>query len=252
MPQLSVVIITFNEEQNIGRCIASVQEIADEVIVVDSFSTDATESICNKHGVHFIQNKFEGYIEQKNFAATHTSFNHILSLDADEELSKELSASIRLVKETWMHESYSMNRLSNYCGKWIRHGSWYPDRKIRLFEKGKGNWGGMNPHDKFIPSNENDTGFLKGDIHHYSYYSVEGHVEQANKFSTIGAKSAYDSGKRSNILKIILKPRFKFLRDFILRAGFLDGYYGLVISRISAHETFLKYVKLRELEKQRR
>ena len=209
MIKLSVVIITFNEEQNIGRCIRSVQEIADEIIVVDSFSTDGTEDICKKLGAHFIRNAFEGYIEQKNFAATHTSFNHILSLDADEELSEKLKVSIRDVKETWMHESYSMNRLSNYCGKWIRHGSWYPDRKIRLFEKGKGKWGGHNPHDKFIPANENDTGFLKGDLHHYSYYSIEGHVAQANKFSTIGAKSAYDAGKGSGILKIIFKGNLK-------------------------------------------
>ncbi len=249
MIKLSVVIITFNEEKNIERCIRSVDGIADEIIVVDSFSTDATETICKNLGAKFFSHAFAGYIEQKNYAATLTNYNHILSVDADEAVSEKLKASILSVKNNWKHSSYSMNRLSNYCGHWIKHGGWYPDRKVRLFEKGKGKWGGHNPHDKYLPDDTKDTGFLEGDLFHYSYYSIEGHIAQVNKFSEIGAKSAFDSGKRSNFFKIVFKPKFKFIRDFIFRLGFLDGYYGFVISRISSHETFLKYVKLLELER---
>ena len=249
MIKLSVVIITFNEEKNIERCIRSLKGISDEVIVVDSFSTDATEKICIDLGAKFFKHAFAGYIEQKNYAATLTSFDHILSVDADEVVSDRLRDSILAVKKDWKHSSYSMNRLSNYCGHWIKHGGWYPDRKTRLFEKGKGKWGGYNPHDKYLPENPNDSELLKGDLLHYSYYSIEGHIAQVNKFSGIGAHSAFIAGKRSNYFKIIFKPAFKFFRDYILRAGFLDGYYGYVISRISSHETFLKYVKLREMQK---
>jgi glycosyltransferase involved in cell wall biosynthesis len=252
MKKLSVVIITFNEEKNIERCIRSVAGLADEVVVVDSFSMDGTETICRKLGAQFVQHPFVGHIEQKNFAGTHATFDCILSLDADEALSEKLKASIMNVKQDWKHTSYSMNRLTNYCGRWIRHGGWYPDRKIRLFEKGKGIWGGQNPHDKFLPADPDDTGFLEGDLLHYSYYSIEGHITQVNKFTDIGAMSAFQSGKKANLFKILFKPVFKFFRDYILLLGFLDGYYGLIISRISAHATFLKYVKLRELCKKQK
>jgi len=247
MKKLSVVIITFNEEKNIERCIRSVAGLADEVVVVDSFSTDSTEAICRNLGAQFIQHPFAGHIEQKNFAVKQTSFNYILSLDADEALSEKLKASILQARQDWKHPSYSMNRLTNYCGQWIKHGGWYPDRKIRLFEKGKGIWGGQNPHDKFLPEDPADTGFLEGDLLHYSYYTIEGHIAQVNKFTDIGAKSAFESGKKASVFKILYKPVFKFFRDYILLLGFLDGYYGFIISRISAHATFLKYVKLREL-----
>jgi glycosyltransferase involved in cell wall biosynthesis len=249
MVKLSVVIITYNEERNIERCIQSVREIADEIVVVDSFSTDKTEQLCMQAGARFIRHAFEGYVEQKNFALAQSTCDHILSIDADELLSDKLKSSIAEVKKNWKHSCYRMNRLNNYCGQWIRHCGWYPDRKIRLFEKGKGKWGGQNPHDKYIPDQPGDVGFLPGDLLHYSYRSIEEHIAQANKFSGIGAQSAYHNGARSGLLKIILKPVFKFFRDYILLLGFLDGYYGFVISRISAHATFLKYVKLRELSK---
>ncbi len=249
MIRLSVVIITFNEERNLERCIRSVQGVADEVIVVDSFSTDKTEAICNQYGVRFLRHSFIGHIEQKNLAVEYAHYDHILSLDADEALSEKLKASILDLKQNWKSRCYSMNRLTNYCGQWIRHGGWYPDRKIRLFEKGKGKWGGQNPHDKFIPDDPQNVGFLDGDLLHYSYYSIEGHIAQINKFTEIGAQSAFHAGIHSNMLKLIFKPAFKFVRDYFLMLGILDGYYGFVICRISAHATFLKYVKLRELVK---
>ncbi len=251
MVKLSVVIITYNEERNIERCIRSVREIADEIVVVDSFSTDKTEQLCTQFGVRFIQHAFDGYVEQKNFALAQSTHDKILSMDADEVLSEELKTSVSEIKNNWKHSSYQVNRLNNYCGQWIRHCGWYPDRKIRLFEKGKGKWGGQNPHDKYLPDQSNDVGFLTGDLLHYSFYTIAEHIAQVNKFSEIGAKSAYGNGARSGLLKIMLKPPFKFFRDYILKLGFLDGFYGFVISRISAHATFLKYVKLRELSKKK-
>src|SRR6187551_311049 len=132
--QLSVVIITFNEERNIARCLDSVREIADDVVVVDSFSTDKTEAICREKGARFVQHKFEGHIEQKNYAVTQAKFPYILSLDADEAPDEKLIASIKKVKADWIADGYSMNRLTNYCGKWIHHCGWYPDVKLRLWD----------------------------------------------------------------------------------------------------------------------
>ena len=138
MIQLSVVIITYNEERNIARCLDSIKEIADEIIVVDSYSIDKTVEICKSYSAKVFQHKFEGHIQQKNYALEKTSFYFALSLDADEVLSDELRKSIASVKSDWKYDGYEMNRLTNYCGAWIRHGGWYPDRKIRLFDKRKG------------------------------------------------------------------------------------------------------------------
>ncbi len=248
MIQLSVTIITFNEEKNIARCLDSVKEVADEIVVVDSFSTDKTESICREKGARFIQNKFAGHIEQKNFAITQAKYPHILSLDADEALSNELKKNILETKKNWKHDGYYMSRLTNYCGKWIRHCGWYPDRKLRLWDSRKGKWGGINPHDKYeMKEGDKTTGFLKGDILHYSYYSIEQHYKQAEKFSEISAKALFANKKTVSSLMIYLKTIFKFIRNYFLKLGFLDGYYGFVICRISAKATFLKYQKLKQL-----
>ena len=147
---ISAVIITYNEELNLERCLLSLQGIADEIIVVDSFSTDKTVEIAKNFGAHVFQQVFLGYVEQKNFALSKTNYLHVLSLDADEEISEKLRESILEVKENWTHDGYYFNRLTNYGGKWIKHTSWYPSKKLRLWDKRKGEWGGMNPHDKFI------------------------------------------------------------------------------------------------------
>lgn len=251
MKQISAVIITFNEERNIGRCLQSLQGVVDEVVVIDSFSTDKTESICLQHGARFIRHPFEGHIEQKNVAIEHARFPFILSLDADEALSDELKNSILQVKNDLSADGYSFNRLTSYCGKWIKHGGWYPDRKLRLADRTKAHWGGQNPHDQLLLPANSKTVFLKGDLLHYSYYSLEDHLSQVNKFTTIGARSAFESGRTAGWFSLLVKPVFKFFRDYILKAGFLDGYYGFVIARISAHATYLKYAKLRELYKKR-
>jgi glycosyltransferase involved in cell wall biosynthesis len=244
--KLSVIIITFNEEKNIERCLASVKTIADEIVVVDSFSTDKTKEICLKYGVKFIEHEFDGHIEQKNWAISQSSSPYILSLDADEALTAELIQEIQQIKNNWQFDGYSFNRLTNYCGKWIKHCGWYPDVKLRLFDSKKGSWKGTNPHDRY----EVDTKYTKHinhDILHYSYYSIFDHIKQVNYFTDVAAKAAFKEGKKSSVLYILVKPLVKFLRDYFLKMGFLDGYYGFVISVISSHATFLKYAKLKEL-----
>lgn len=246
--QISVVIITFNEEKNIARCLDSIAEIADDVVVVDSFSTDRTEEIVKSKNARFIQHVFEGHIEQKNWAITQAKFPYVLSLDADEALNDTLIASIKKAKANWQADAYSMNRLTNYCGQWIKHCGWYPDTKLRLWDSRKGKWGGVNPHDCYEMITGSKTEKLNGDILHYSYYTISDHLKQVDYFTTIAAQAHFKKGSRSNLLKIIFSPGIKFFRDYFLKLGFLDGYYGLVICIISSHATFIKYVKLKQLQ----
>lgn len=245
IPGLSAVVITYNEERNIERCLASLQGVADEIVVVDSFSTDATEEICRKFNVRFIANRFDGHIEQKNFAAGQASFDHVLSLDADEALSDTLKQSILAVKENWKHDAYVMNRLTNYCGQWIRYCGWYPDTKNRLWDRRKGRWGGTNPHDRWELDNPSQEGKLAGDLLHYSYYTISQHIKQIEFFTEIAAKEEARRGKNPSIIKLMLGPGIKFFKSFVLKRGFLDGYYGYVICRLSAQAAFIKYVKTR-------
>jgi len=243
--QISAVVITFNEECNIERCLKSLDGVADEIVVVDSYSTDRTEEICRSFNARFIKHRFYGHIQQKNWAILQATSPYILSLDADEVLSDKLRSSILKVKEDWTHDGYSFNRLTNYCGKWIRHTTWYPSRKLRLWDARKGSWGGYNPHDRFYLKPGASLHRLQGDLLHYSYYSVNEHLVQINSFSSILARSYYERGRNVNMLTIFLRPFWRFINDFLLRAGFLDGFYGFVVSVNSAYEVFLKYVKLR-------
>jgi glycosyltransferase involved in cell wall biosynthesis len=247
MQKISAIIITFNEEKNIARCLQSLQGVADEIIVVDSGSTDRTEEICKQFGVKFLVHLFEGHIEQKNYALAQAAFPCVLSLDADEALSEELKQSILATQEKWTADAYQFNRLTNYCGKWIRHSGWYPDTKIRLWDKRKGRWGGINPHDKVVLDNGVHAQHLKGDILHYSYNSISDHILQLDKFTEIGAREYHKKGKKSTIAKIIYKPIWKFIRDYFIKCGFLDGYAGFLVCSISAFATFSKYIKARQL-----
>jgi glycosyltransferase involved in cell wall biosynthesis len=245
--ELSVVIITKNEEHNIGRCLTSVLPIADDIVVVDSFSTDGTERIVRDHGARFVQHAFEGHIRQKNWAITQARFPWVLSLDADEALDERLVSAIAQVKRSGTADGYSMNRLTNYCGDWIRHGGWYPDTKLRLWNSRKGAWTGLDPHDRYEMEPGARTEHLAGDILHYSYGSVDDHYRQVEYFTTIGAKAYYDRGKRAPLWKLLASPLVKFVGDYVFRLGFLDGPSGATIARISAYATWLKYKKLRAL-----
>lgn len=248
--QLSVTIITFNEEKNIERCLQSVKEIANEIVVVDSYSTDNTEKICQDFGVNFIHNQFDGHIQQKNYAITQAKYNYVLSLDADETLTEELKQSIAAIKENAEQDAYSVNRLTSYCGQWIHHCGWYPDRKIRLWNKSKGIWGGENPHDMVIMQSDVNVQQLNGDLLHYSFPTIASHVQTANNFSEIAAKEAVTKGKKIYfVVHILLNPVFTFFSKYVLKRGFMDGYYGFVICVLSGYANFLKYTKIWQLKK---
>jgi hypothetical protein len=249
MPQFSVAIITFNEERNIARCLASIKDIADDIVVVDSFSTDKTKEIAETYGARVVLHEFQGHIEQKNWAVKQAKYPFILSLDADEALSKQLHESIIEAKNNKLYDGYSMNRLTNYCGKWVHHCGWYPDKKLRLWDSAKGKWGGVNPHDRYEMQAGAKIFHLKGDLLHYSYYTIADHINQVNKFTEISANALFKMGKKASLLKIKFSPLIKFIKDYIINLGFLDGYTGFVISRVSAHAAFLKYAKLRQLDK---
>lgn len=247
--KLSAVIITFNEEKNIRRCLESLQGVADEVLVVDSFSKDRTEEICREFGVRFIQNPFKGHIEQKNFAIDNASNDWVLSLDADEALTDELKSSILEVKRDPSYLGYRMNRLTNYCGHWVKYCGWYPDTKTRLVNRKHARWQGVNPHDRLDMLGNEPTGFLTGDLLHYSYYTKEDHLKQIEYFGDIASKELYNRGGRSNWFKISIKVIAQFFKSFILKKGFLDGKTGFTISRLSAYATYRKYYKLLELQR---
>ncbi|ELR73485.1 lipopolysaccharide biosynthesis glycosyltransferase [Fulvivirga imtechensis AK7] len=247
MVKISGVVITYNEERNIEACISSMQDVVDEIIVVDSYSTDKTPEICVRQGVKFVQHPFEGHIEQKNFAMQQASYDHILSLDADERLSDQMKQSVLSAKNNWQADGYVFNRLNNYCGAWLRH-SWYPDKKLRLWDRRKGMWGGTNPHDKVIVKGEVTK--LKGDILHYAYHNLEEHYEQVKKFAVIAAHAKFNKGKKVYfIIHVLINPWYKFFRKYVLRLGFLDGYYGFIFSGLTAYLNFMKYLRLWELNR---
>ena len=229
-------------------CIESVSGLAKEVVVVDSLSTDRTKAIAEAAGARVVDQPFLGHIEQKNFAIEQASHEVILSLDADEALSTELKSSIEKVLRRFDQDGYTMNRLTNFCGKWIRHGGWYPDTKLRLFRKGQGAWTGTNPHDRYALKSGLKSGKLKGDLLHYSFYSVEEHLVQIEKFSAISSEAKYKEGIRSNWPKILIKTAAKFAKAYVIKLGFLDGYYGWVIAKNSAFATYLRYRKLLDLQ----
>jgi glycosyltransferase involved in cell wall biosynthesis len=246
--KLSAVIITFNEEKNIKRCIEGLLDIADEIIVVDSFSFDKTKSICQSFKeVTFVEHKWEGYSRQKNFANSQAQYDYIFSVDADEVPSEELKAAITKEKLHGFNGNYSMNRLTNYCGAWVKHGGWYPDRKIRIFPKNNTQWEGDFVHETLKTDASLPNKHLNGDLLHYSYHSVEEHIERIEKYSTLHAQQMKLDGKKPNDMKLLFGGAFKFFSTYILKLGFLDGKAGWNIAKYSAKAVSLKYQKLKQL-----
>lgn len=247
MLQISAVIITLNEEKNISRCLTSLEGIVDEVVVVDSGSTDGTEIICREHGVRFLHHDWEGYGAQKNFGNDQAGFDWILSLDADEALSESLRQSILQMKHEPRGSAFSMNRLTNYCGHWIHHCGWYPDRKTRLFNRRNARWNLELVHEDLVLALGTTTGFLQGDLLHYSFYSREEHLRQIEKYSSLVARQFFEKGKQAGWMKMMVSGPARFLRDYLFRLGFLDGGAGFTVCRLSAWAAYLKYKKLRQL-----
>jgi glycosyltransferase involved in cell wall biosynthesis len=248
--KISATIITFNEERKIESCIKSLIGVADEIIVVDSCSTDRTKEICSAYPVRFITHTFEGYVAQKNYAVKQANFDYILALDADERLSDQLKESILKIKTSWDSvDGYAFDRYNNYCGKWMHFSGWYPERKIRLWDRRKAQWGGTDPHD-FVHLSRRKVKSLKGNLLHYAYLTVDEHLQQVYKFAEIAARSKYNNGERpSFIVNVIFSPLFRFVKSYFFQLGFLDGYYGFVFCAVSSSLTFFKYLRLYEYKR---
>jgi glycosyltransferase involved in cell wall biosynthesis len=249
MHQLTVVIITKNEERNIGRALDSVSKIADEIIVVDSYSTDQTKAICEKKGAHFVQTEWKGYSATKNFANSLSKSAYIFSLDADEALDKDLEKAILTEKSKGFSGVYSVNRLTNYCGKWIYHSGWYPDKKVRIFPKEKTKWVGEFVHEELEFSENFSTQELPGHLEHYSYYSYTDHRARADKYSMLTAQKMAAKGKSAGVLKPYISALGRFISMYIIKRGFLDGKMGWKIATISAQSNIVKYKELRRLSR---
>lgn len=247
MLPVSVVIITFNEEKNLGRCLSSVTGFADEIIIVDSYSTDATLQIAAAHNAKVVSRAFDGYAQQKNFATSLAANEWVLSLDADEELTPELINSIRSLGNNPDCGLYRIPRLTNYCGQWIRHCGWYPDLQGRLYNRTRGAWEEKKVHEFWKFNSPTDKeGVLKGDLLHYSFASISEHMRKIEKYSELAAQAAAEQGRSAGILKIIFSPFWRFFSEYFIKLGFLDGYYGYVICRLSAYSAFAKYTKIRQ------
>ena len=241
---ISVSIICFNEEKKIRRCLESVKW-ADEIVVLDSFSTDTTLNICREYTDKIHQHGFDGHIQQKNRAIDLCSNDWVFCIDADEVVTDELKDSILKI-DTAKTEFYgfAVPRKVFYLGKWINHGGWYPDYKIRFFNRKFGKWGGVNPHDAVIVQGK--TSVLKGDLQHYSYENVSAHLNQVNKFTDIMAREYEALGKKPSIINLTIRPFFKFFKMYFLKLGFLDGIRGFIIAIIASFYVFMKFVKLFE------
>lgn len=237
--------MTLNEAANIEACLRSA-DFADEWIVVDSHSTDRTRDIALAFGARVIERDWPGHIEQKNFAIDAATHDWVLCLDADERVSPELRAAIldRLAREP-LPDGFTMARRNHYMGRWIRHGGWYPDAKLRLFRRSRGRWTGTNPHDRARV--EGPVERLAGDLLHWSYASLAHHVRTINSFTDIAAREKHARGERATIFDLTVRPWARFARMYIVRRGFLDGVPGFVVAVMGAFYVFLRYAKLRSL-----
>ena len=245
---LSVVICTKNEERNIARCLKSVHSIAEEIIVVDSNSTDKTEEICKTFSkVRFYQSDWKGFSKTKNYANSLATQDYILSLDADEELSIECQHDIEKKKSS-LAGVYTINRMTNYCGSWIKHSGWFPDRHIRLFPRKGSEWVGDFVHETLKYDSELIIQDLKGIVPHYSYYTLDEHWTRINTYSNLGAEKYLDKSSFRLLLSMWLNPGVRFFRYYFLKLGFLDGVNGFIIASLSSSAVFLKYAKAYKLK----
>jgi glycosyltransferase involved in cell wall biosynthesis len=246
--RISAAIITQNEERNLGRCLASLRGVADEIVVADSGSTDGTERIARAEGAVFFHQPWLGYGRQKNAAVDRTSFEWVLSLDADEALSDELRASLlRLKAEGPRGDVYAINRLNWYCGRFLRHSGWYPDRKVRLWRKAAARWSEAIIHEvpEVLPGARVER--LAGDLLHYTVSDLAQHLRTIDRYTTLSAEKLLREGRAADAWKRFVAPMASFFRNYFVRAGFLDGRAGWDVCRLSAYASWLKYEKLRRL-----
>ncbi len=244
--KVSATIVTLNEERNLARAIKSLKASVDEVVVVDSGSADRTREIAGSLGARVIEEPWRGYAAQKNLAASVAANDWILSIDADEELTPELAEEIRKLKAApGSCDGYTMPRKARYLGKWILHSGWYPDRKVRLYNRQHASWRGDYVHESVVVNGM--TGELRGDLLHYTCDSLAQHLRTLDRYTTLAAQALAASGKPAPFRRLVFDPPWTFFRSFILQRGFLDGMHGFVIAGMASFYTFMKYAKAREL-----
>lgn len=247
---LSVVIITRNEEENIGRCLASVG-FANEIIVIDSCSTDNTVEIAREHGAHVYPIEWTGYGPAKREAVRRATGEWILSIDADEVLSPDLAEEIQgVMSMATDRRGYYMRRKTQFMGKWIMHCGWYPDFVLRLFQASNGDFNDAVVHEKVILNG--NAGHLKGELLHYSYPNLEHYLRKSNRYTTLGAEEAFRQGKKAGWTHLVVRPPIAFVKHYFIKQGFRDGLEGLVLSILSSVAVLVKYAKLRDLHRRAR
>lgn len=240
--KISATIITRNEQDNLPRALQSLGGCCDEVVIVDSGSSDSTVEVARGLGARVIEREWTGYAGQKNFAAAAAGHDWILALDADEALSEELRREIEQLKQqATAYDGYDFPRLAQYRGKWIRHSGWYPDRKIRLYDRRKGRWVGDYVHESVRV--EGSVGALQGDLLHYTCPTFARHVETVNRYTTLAAQEMAAQGSRVSLPRLLLAPPWAFIRSYLVQRGFLDGREGFLIAAMAAFYVFAKYAK---------
>ena len=251
--QISAIVITLNEERNLSRALESLRTVADEILVVDSGSTDQTRAISERAGARFLCHAWEGYAAQKNFAAAQASHDWALSVDGDEALSPELAAEILRLKQREPNAEgfgniagYTMPRLARFRGRWIRHSGWYPDRKLRLYDRRRARWVGEYVHERVEADGPVLT--LASDLHHFPRDTREEQMRSVHHYTTLAAQQARERGERGSLAKLMILPTWKFLETYVLRQGFRDGPEGFAIARMAGYYVCLKYKKLRYIE----
>lgn len=249
MALLSTVIISYNEEAKIARCIQSALEVSEEVILLDSHSTDNTVIIAQQLGAKVHTQSFKGFILQREDSIMLASHDLVLALDADEYLGPKLISAIHEIKSTRTADVYQLNRLSGINGHWIRHGSWHPDPIVRLFHKSHVSNGGEAPHDKIIPHKGSQVIKLAGLLYHDAHDSIEDRRLAITKHSLVAAQTKYAKGIRSHLLKQLLKTIWKFIVEYFFKLGFLDGYYGWIAAKSTAQYIYLREGHLIRMER---
>lgn len=244
-PKISATVVCYNEEDNIERCLRSLSW-ADEIIIVDSFSTDRTVELSKKYTKRIYQREWPGFIQQKSYAVSLALYEWVFSLDSDEVVTEKLRNEIltRLSADRDQINGYYVKRHSFYLGRWINHGGWYPDYKLRLFKKNEVVCGGENPHDKYFVNGK--TAKLSGEIEHYTYKSISDQLSTIDKFSAISADGLFRKGSRFALIKMFFKPPIKFFETYVYKLGFLDGLAGFIIAVLSSYYIFVKFAKLWE------
>ena len=245
MEKISVTIITFNEEKNIERCLKSLQW-ADEIVILDSFSSDRTMEICRNYTEKVFQEKWQGYGKQKNLCASRTSQRWVLNIDADEAVSPECAKAIQKeLKIGPRHPLYQFPRKNFFGNRWVRFGGWYPDKISRLYDKTKISFKESRVHEKLSP--DSGSGFIGEPLLHYSYDGLADYMDRLNRYSTLFAEEKSQSGWTANWTHLYLRPPLTFFKNFIVRQGFREGFLGMFLALSAAFYTYLKYAKTRKI-----